>query len=387
MAQITTPAVRIEQDGKTLFLTRFTVAELTLPGFYRVEELVAGEDAGYQRKKDKRRARRFAKYIDESGKSAFLPTSILLATSDSLDYDTDRGEITFEVSGDNSRPRFFMVDGQHRAAGLKEIAARSEDSRRLRDFSVPAIVATELDDAAQMVQFLVVNSTQKKVSDDIAQQILAQFTREHGVADMMPYLPKHIRDRIEFGADDQALNLVRYLNESEKSPWLGKIQMANEAKNATTAKQSTLVKSLKAHILKNSHPVALETDKERQARMLENYWRAIVSACLGQTPDAESETGPLFKTTGFDIFHEASMAVFQYLSTNGLGFTESAIRECFKAADEYLPEEFSGIFHPDLWKKGGAASGMNKSVNRKYANALSEAVGRIHKIDNPDIQV
>ena len=136
MAQITTPAVRIEQDGKTLFLTRFTVAELTLPGFYRVEELVAGEDAGYQRKKDKRRARRFAKYIDESGKSAFLPTSILLATSDSLDYDTDRGEITFEVSGDNSRPRFFMVDGQHRAAGLKEIAARSEDSRRLRTVTV-----------------------------------------------------------------------------------------------------------------------------------------------------------------------------------------------------------------------------------------------------------
>jgi len=161
MAQITTPAVRIKQDGKTLFLTRFTVAELTSPGFYRVEELVAGEDVGYQRELDMRRARRFAEYINEVGERAFLPTSILLATGDSLDYDTDRGEITFEVRGDDSRPRFFMVDGQHRAAGLKEIVNRL-DNQWLRDFSVPAIVATELDDAAQMVQFLVVNSTQKK---------------------------------------------------------------------------------------------------------------------------------------------------------------------------------------------------------------------------------
>lgn len=387
MKRITTPAVRIEQDGKTLFLTRFAVAELTSPGFYRVEELVAGEDVGYQRELDERRARRFADYIDEVGEHAFLPTSIFLATSDSLDYDSDRGEISFEVSGDDSRPRFFMVDGQHRAAGLEKIKSRL-DNQWIRDFSVPAIIATELDDTEQMVQFLVVNSTQKKVSDDIAQQILAQFTRESGVADM-PDLPKLIRDRIEDRADAQALYLVERLNESEQSPWRGKIQMANETKNArTTAKQSMLVKSLKSHILKLPHPVVLESDKEKQARMLENYWRAIAGECLGPNPDAGSEIGPLFKTMGVDIFHEASMAVFQYLSTNGFDRTESAIRECLKAAYEHLPDEFAGIFQPDLWKKGGIASNMNKSYTRNYANALSEAVGRIgHKVDNQDIQV
>jgi len=204
----------------------------------------------------------------------------------------------------------------------------------------------------------------------------------------MPDLPKLIRDRIEDRADDKALNLAMHLNESEESPWRGKIQMANQAKNATTVTQSTLVKSLKAHILKPSHPVGLEEDKEKRARMLENYWRAIATECLGPTPDAEIEIGPLFKTTGIDIFHEASMAVFKHLLTNGLGFTERAIRECLKEADEHLSDEFAGIFQPELWKKGGVASGMNKSGNRKYANALSEAVGRIgHKIDNSDVQV
>lgn len=384
MKRITTPAVRIEQDGKTLFLTRFTVAELTSPGFYRVEELVAGKDVGYQRELDERRARRFADYIEEVGERAFLPTSILLATSDSLDYDIDRGEITFEIGSNASQPRFFMVDGQHRAAGLEKIASRL-DHQWVRDFSVPAIVATELDDIEQMVQFLVVNSTQKKVADDIAQQILAQFTRESGVADM-PDLPKLIRDRIEDGTDAQALYLVERLNESEQSPWRGKIQMANETKNArTTAKQSMLVKSLKSHVLKLSHPIALEMDKEKRARMLENYWRAIARECLGPNPDAESEIGPLFKTMGVDVFHESSMAVFRHLSTNGLDRTERAIRECLKEAYEYIPDEFAGIFQPVLWKRGGVASNMNKSLARKYANALSEAVGRIG--DNQDIQV
>jgi len=385
MAQITSPAVRIEQDGKTLFLTSFTVAELTSPGFYRVEELVAGKDEGYQRELDERRARRFADYIEEVGEHTFLPTSILLATSDSLDYDADQGEITFDVSGDRSQPRFFMVDGQHRAAGLKKIASRL-DNQWLRDFSVPAIVATELNDSEQMVQFLVVNSTQKKVADDIAQQILAQFTRESGVADM-PDLPKLIRERIEDGADAQALYLVGRLNAAEQSPWHGKIQMANEPNTArTTAKQSMLVKSLKSHILKLSHPIALEADREKRARMLENYWRAITAECLGPNPDAESEIGPLFKTMGVDVFHEASMAVFRHLSINGPVRTESAIRECLKKAYEYIPDEFAGIFQPELWKRGGVASNMNKSLARKYANALSEAVGRIGD-NHQDIQV
>ena len=43
MPKITVPAAKIEQDGKVLFLTRFTVADLITPGFYGVPELVGRE--------------------------------------------------------------------------------------------------------------------------------------------------------------------------------------------------------------------------------------------------------------------------------------------------------------------------------------------------------
>ena len=136
MTRITSPAIRIEQDGKPVFLASFTVANLMTAGFCRADQLDAETADGYQRVIDERRARSFAKDVSELGENAFLPTSLFLATDKQIAYDPSRREISFEVDPDN--PFFLVVDGQHRTAGLK-MAAMKDGGESLREFAVPQL--------------------------------------------------------------------------------------------------------------------------------------------------------------------------------------------------------------------------------------------------------
>ena len=380
MTRIIAPAVRIEQDGRPVFLTRFTVADFMSPGFYRVEELDAQTTDGYQRVIDERRARRFAKDVNDLGQSAFLPTSVFLATERELDYDPEKCELTIET--DKNNPLFLMVDGQHRAAGL-EMAAMRLGNEWLQDFPVAAVIATGLGEAEQMVQFLIVNSTQKKVAPDVGQQILARFTRKEGVENM-PDLPGWIRTQIDVGADLRALELVRHLNESDDSPWRGKIQMVNQGKTpGITAKQSMFVESLKRHVLVHKHPLALQPSDVKRGQMLVNYWRAIVHRFLGTLADTASQDNPLFKSIGVALFHQTSKSAFGHLTRKGT-FTEEAFSACFDAAEESdaLDDDARAMFHPDWWKKGGAASGLNHKSVRSLADSLSNAIDQIDEGDD-----
>lgn len=376
MPTITAPAVRIEQDDKVLYLTRFTVAELASPGFYQVRELVVGEEkSGFQRALEERRAQQFAKYIDDVEEQTFLPTSLFLATAGKMAYDTATGEIKIETSGDKKRPFFYMVDGQHRAAGLQRAANRLENDW-LRNFPVPAVIATELDFNNQMVQFLIVNTTQKKVSADIEQEILAQFMQEEGVADM-PNLPGIITKKM--GTVDKAVSLAKHLNSSFSSPWQGKIRKPNSLKGDTTANQKAVVNSLKEFVLIRTHPVAMEDDSAKRGKMLENYWTAVVGEFAPR--DNDDMNIPLLKTPGMHIFHYASMSVFKHLVRNGLPFTVQNFRDCFVTASAHIDDDHDALFSPHFWKRSGLVSGFNRGTSLGYAKALSNAVDSMPRHD------
>lgn len=355
-----------------------------------MEELVVGErgkeDDGYQRALDERRAKKMASFVSEYEEKTFLPTSLFLATAKELQYGAAAGEITFDVSGDKTKPFFYMVDGQHRAAGLQKAAERL-DNHWLRNFPVPAVIAAGLDDVEQMVQFFIVNTTQKKVGDDIANEILTQFKKDAGVEPMPNNLPKQTREKMHRGVGiDKAVDLVKYLNSCPDSPWLGKIKMANQPKGTTTANSSTFVKSLNDFALTRRHPLALEPDGMRRNKMLNNYWRAVAGQFMPPNTEVENADIPLFKTNGMDVFHIASMAVFQHLASNGKDFTVDNFRDCLKSAEEFIGDEFANLYSPDFWRRGreGAVVGFNKSRNRKYANALSDAVAQIPRAVTSD---
>jgi DGQHR domain-containing protein len=208
---LTRPATLVRQGSLVLYTTSFTVADLLIPNFYDIERLDPKDpsDKGFQRLLNKARAKKLADYLieGEQNHDAFLPTSIFLATDKTLEFDPSSNQITFDV--DQIGP-FSVVDGQHRLEGLK---MASQKSLGLLDFEVPVNIAVNLSKIAQMAHFLIVNTTQKSVDAAVEQRIYARLHDAVALEDV-PTLPKWVRRIVESGEDEQALQIVDYLNEA-----------------------------------------------------------------------------------------------------------------------------------------------------------------------------
>src|SRR6266576_4955687 len=87
-----------------------------------------------------------------------------------------------------------------------------------------------------------------------------------------------------------------YLNETEDSPWLGKIKMANAVTENGTINQRSFVKAIVTYVLTANNPVSVIRDFDKEKRIFLNYWKAICS----NLDDGDSET--LYKYGGVELF-------------------------------------------------------------------------------------
>ncbi len=367
MAELKKPAARIRQGNLVLYATSLQVRDLRQPNFYKIDTLDADEGIGYQRILNEARAKRLADYLLDGHKAreAFLPTSIFLATDKLLEFDAKTNSV--HIESERTGP-FNVVDGQHRIRGLV-LAAEKDPS--LDDFEIPVNIAVNLDPISQMAHFLIVNTTQRSVDKAIEQQIVARLT-DLIEFQKTPVLPKWIQRQVDKGEDARALQIVQYLNTERESPWYNKIRMANDDDRAgdATINQKSFVTSLKQLILTPSNPISGEqwtTDKQK--KVLANYWRAISRLLV----EPDDETSVIFKTTGLQMFHAASPAIFLHLA-NLKDFKTETVEELMKRAFANLAVEYIGVSTPAFWKRGSTASGLNQAAIRKYATAFSTAM-------------
>jgi len=363
---ITRPAALVRQGSLRLYATSVTVRELRLPGFYQINKLDPdGQGPGFQRLLNQGRAKKLADYLldGHTEGDAFLPTSLFLATTQDIPFDTKTNSITFDVKQVGP---FNVVDGQHRIAGL---VAAAEKNPELLDFEIPVNIAVCLDDVSQMCHFLIVNTTQRSVDQAVEQQIVARLSAMVDLEDM-PTIPRWIRRQVEKGEDARALVVANYLNTDANSPWLSKIRMANDESADATINQKSFVNSLKKYVFSANNPLADATFNETRPKMLSNYWKAIVELLV----DTESpKSSVIFKTTGVDLFHISSATVFLYLA-NKRDFRKDTIKSVLSRGFGNLSGENIGMSSPEWWQRGGIASGLNSSAVRKLANALSQAI-------------
>lgn len=241
MALIKLPAARVRQGALVLYATAMKVSDLVRENFYSVETLDPDDaDAkGYQRVLNKARAKKLADYIikGQDSHDAFLPTSVFLATDKKIGFNESGNTIEFDTALVGP---FSVVDGQHRLEGLKLAA---EKDPRVLDFETPVNIAVDLKKIAQMCHFLIVNTTQKSVDKAVEQRIIANLTEALNIEDL-PSLPKWILRTVERGQTDKAVKLVDYLNNTEGSPWKGKILMANSDADGATINQRSFVKAV-----------------------------------------------------------------------------------------------------------------------------------------------
>lgn len=398
MAEIRKPAVPIQQGGRTLYLTAFTVRDIMRDGLYRVDRLDVQEERGMQRLLNATRARSFARDFADADQhnQAFLPTSVFWATEGSVSYDEQTKEIFFDDADHSGVCPFDVVDGQHRLEGLKEAAGSNE---RLLDFPISVVIAHKMNEAERMLQFLIVNTKQQPVDQGVAQHITARFTQMDGVDDL-PYLPKWLDKEVKRGSDAQALQIVRKLNSDETSSWHGRIQFADETKSPRhTITQKSLVAAVKRIVLNQHHPYNdLPLQPEKRPAVLINYWNAVDKLFVHQSNDEgirQGSTGRwlrehrredvrassvVYKSNGVEFFLLVFSSVLTALARERQ-FTQDAIIRCLESAAEHLePHDFAAT-SPEFWKSGGGASNLNRSGIRDLAGAFRTAISQAHEDD------
>jgi len=367
MTKIHIPAARIHQGGLVLYATTLRVSDLISENFYNVETLDPADpdDKGYQRLLNIARAKRLADYIikGQDSQDAFLPTSVFLATDKSIPYNEQNHTIEFDTSAVGS---FSVVDGQHRLEGLK--MAAQKDARVL-NFEVPVNIAINLPPIAQMCHFLIVNTTQKSVDKSVEQRIIARLTDALTVEDL-PSLPKWILRTVEKGEVERAIKYVDYLNETEDSPWLGKIKMANAVTENGTINQRSFVKTIVKYVLTANNPISIIRDFDKEKRIFLNYWKAICS----NLDDGDSET--LYKYGGVELFCRFSIPFFMKLQDRG-SFTVPTMEKLLKGCFENVDGDYAGVGHPDWWKTGGQAGRLNAGALGVVCQEMTKA---LHKV-------
>jgi DGQHR domain-containing protein len=375
VTKFTIPAARVRQGALVLYTTSMKVRQLVSDGFYSVETLDPEDtnDKGYQRLLNTARAKKLADYIvkGQPSQDAFLPTSVLLATDKSIDFDEQDNTVEIDISLVGP---FSVVDGQHRLEGLKMAAAKDE---RVLDFEVPVNIAVSLPKIAQMCHFLIVNTTQKSVDKSVEQRIIARLSEALEVEDM-PSLPKWILNTVERGEVDKALKYVDYLNETEDSPWFGKIRMANSESDEATINQRSFVKAIVKYVLTANNPLTVFKDFEKEKKIFLNYWKAIKT----NLDDGNSDT--LYKYGGVELFCKFSIPFFMKLQDRG-SFTVSTMEKLLKSCLENVEGDYAGVGHPDWWATGGQAGRLNAGALNIVAQEMSKA---LHKATmNSSIEV
>jgi DGQHR domain-containing protein len=362
-------AARVCQGDLVLFTMAVKVRDLVTPGFYSVETLDPEDpnDAGYQRLLNKARAKKLADYVvkGQDSRDAFLPTSVFLATHKVLPFDPCTNTIEIDLSDVGP---FSVVDGQHRLEGLKMAAEKDE---RVLDFDVPVNIAIGLPKIAQMCHFLIVNTTQKSVDKSVEQRIIARLTEALDVEDDLPSLPKWIFNTVEKGEVDRALKYVDYLNETEGSPWFGKIKMANSSSDEAAVNQRSFVKAIVKYVLTANNPLAtIIKDLDKERRIFLNYWIAI-AAILD-----DGNAAVLYKYNGVELFCKFSIPFFIKLQDRG-SFTVSTMESLLRSCFENVEGDYAGVGHPEWWAKGGKSSFLNAGainvVSQEMAKALHKS--------------
>lgn len=364
MAKITVSASKVCQGSLVLYATSMKVKDLVADGFYSVETLDPEDtnDKGYQRLLNRARAKQLADYIlkGQDSKDAFLPTSVFLATDRSIAFNIQRNTIEIDTSVVGP---FSVVDGQHRLEGLK-MAAEKDD--RVLNFELPVNIAINLPKIAQMCHFLIVNTTQKSVDKSVEQRIVARLSDALDVEDL-PSLPKWILNTVERGEVEKAIKYADYLNETEDSPWYGKIQMANTDSEEATINQRSFVKAIVKYVLTANNSLTVVKDFDKEKKIFLNYWKAVKEIL------DNGNSAVLYKYNGVELFCKFSIPFFTKLQDRG-SFTVATMEKLLRSCFNNVEGEYAGVGHPEWWSKGGKASFLNAGAINVVSQEMSKAL-------------
>lgn len=274
--------VPFSQHGKTMYVGKISAMELSGRG--KVDVWRANNQEGYQRIPESTRAKAFMRFIA----SDLSPPAILANIRDKDAKKIIVGNGTLEIP-DNVT--LWLMDGQHRFAGIEMLNEASEKYHNL-EFPIVIMVGESVYDEAK--QFVLVNMSQKKVRTDLGERFLQRAVKEEGKINIQN---KTMLRGIEW--IPTAIEVADYLIKDSHSVWYNKIKLPNEPKGETIVNQKSFTDSLKPTISTDGQlagkpaPVIVS--------ILNNFWDAISNVC--PKAFAESQNYVIQKTTGVFVLH------------------------------------------------------------------------------------
>lgn len=376
------PAIKTMQGKYRLFLTAFTLRDFMTDNFYRVKKADVKGSTGFQRGLMTKRVQEMSEDIlaaaaVKTGSEVFLPTSVFLATGGNVDYDEETKKLFFDSDPLGDICPLDVVDGQHRIIGMLMAA---EENESLLDFPIPTVIVDNMGEVDRMLHFVIINTKQRTVDKGIEQHIIAGFHRKLGIEDL-PYFPSWLDKLVRKDGDERALRIVKELNSNERSPWHGRIQLADEVNDPTrhTVRQASFVQSIKKYLIPESHPLN-KLPSANRIDILINFWIAI-DKILVDAPDA---TPVVFKEMALEFFHRISITVIDELRRRQSvdpGYMAGKIEECIRSARDFLLPADEEILSPKFWESGGSAGQQNRSGMARLATVFSEALIRANEED------
>jgi len=344
---------RMKQDARELYVGPMNAEDVIR--FGRVAEWHEGDDSGYQRAPEGARIRKLSNFLKKEA-VPLLPTSVLLSHRGEPLPKVEIAPNVVEIDLPEEAV-LFIVDGQHRVAGL-QMAIEKEGVERLRQFQLPVVFMEFADVGDEAHQFRLINDNMKKVNTMLARRLLEMRLQKGGSE-----VKRALRDSKSLW-QAESVAVIRELKEAEGSVWYGRIQPPNEKKRAQhIVRELSMSTSLKPIL---TDPIGTDLGTETVARFLSNYWEAWRRVA----PEAfdEPESFVIQKTAGVFSLHMVARYVLKLFDRR---------RNTSPSVDDLIVviEDMGDAAQADYWRSGnadGAAMAGSMSGFKIIADTIIE---------------
>lgn len=286
-----------------------------------------------------------------------MPTSVVLSSrkknTEPLKYKDNN-----LIIGDDAV--LYAVDGQHRLFGAKQLKDNS--------YELPVTIVNGLDEHQEAAQFLVINSTQKKVEPSLQLRVLFYADKK-----LMETLIEEIKNVIpwqswKLAALKIAIELT--LENDPDNPWYKLVKQPNDPSDDwKPIKEGSFVDSFR-RMTSEDNPVS-EMESDKKVAHLKEYWNVIRK--LWSRPFDQKEMSDYILVAPFGA------GVFNTLFPSAM-----ALKSVTKQSLEELLTPIANTYPVKSWRRKGELS-RSGSSQQAYKETAEDFIWKIFpKLDYLD---
>lgn len=317
--------------------------------------------AGYQRKIQKSRARKFANYLIKC--SGNFNGTVLLNVRENFNSQFKQLENhvsgTLEINDD-----IYVVDGQHRIEGL-EIAIKEGYNK---EFLVPAIVTLGKDRNHEALSFLIVNRTAKGIKTDLTDELIYKAIPKKFLTDDLKEALSLTRQQTvaEFSID-----VTKRINGSKDSLWFDRIALPEQPMAGNKmVRQRTFYLAL-AEAIKSCGALKRAVnigDMDSVIQWLKDYWEAVAEICPHAVSIQKAKKYVLLKAVGVSVMNKLFGRVLDYAGKEPSKADFIEVLKRMESLDDAAWRSQKGAF---------AKQGTNKEAMERIYNHLELELDKV----------